>query len=73
MYKIYHKTLPNKGYCKYTLLFPTFSWGYSDSIHGKVHTKEISFPNRLYLTGHNRYVNLIIVIFGFGIQIEIKE
>ena len=73
MFKIYDRALPNNGYCRYTLLYPKFVWGYSDGLHGKVHTKEISINNKISLTGHERYVNFIIVILGFGIQIEIKE
>ena len=62
------------NFFKFKLILPTVKWGDSDILHyGKVHTKELSFMNKFSLTSNETYVNLIIVIFGFGIQIEIKE
>lgn len=64
----------SNSYLKINLIIPTFRFKESDILHhGRVKIKEISFNNRFSLTSNNRYVNLVLVIFGFGIQIEIKE
>ena len=74
MINIVTKKLPNKGYFKFNLLFPTFVFAESNNLHhGKVFTKEVSFITKISLTGNPTYAKLILSLFGFGIQIEIKE
>ena len=55
-------------------MFPTFVFAESNNLHhGKVFTKEVSFITKISLTGNPTYAKLILSLFGFGIQIEIKE
>jgi hypothetical protein len=74
MLNVYHKKISHKGYFKFDLLYPVFVLSTSKTLHhGKISTKEISFITKISLTGNNQYVKFILSIFGFGIQIEIKE